>query len=157
MREPLTDHGSKATASSAGRRVWSLATAQLREAAEDALDRLESRVRGRSAEERGKATVRLREVVERDRALRTAGLPCAPSIAAGEPPCGGVDIVRGERVPERQPPNICSEPIRTRTMARLLADQGERERALSIYEHLIAEGSDDAELLAEARALRGQV
>ncbi|HEX5661024.1 MAG TPA: hypothetical protein VFX59_27720, partial [Polyangiales bacterium] len=48
----------------------------------------------------------------------------------------------------------CKEPIRTRTMAKLLLSQGHPERALSIYEALIAEGASDPVLLAEADALR---
>jgi hypothetical protein len=48
----------------------------------------------------------------------------------------------------------CSEPIRTRTMAKLLLSQGHPRRALSIYEALIAEGASDPVLLAEADALR---
>lgn len=50
------------------------------------------------------------------------------------------------------------EPIRTRSMARLLAAQGHRERALAIYEELLARGEvelgDDASLAAELSALR---
>lgn len=48
---------------------------------------------------------------------------------------------------------LCKEPIRTRTMAKLLAAQGHRERALSIYEHLLREDQDET-LKAEANALR---
>jgi hypothetical protein len=48
------------------------------------------------------------------------------------------------------------EPIRTRTMARLLASQGHRGRALSIYDDLLAANGSDATLRAEAEALRGQ-
>ena len=46
------------------------------------------------------------------------------------------------------------EPIRTRTMAKLLASQGHRERALSIYEDLLRKDASDQTLLAEAEALR---
>lgn len=46
------------------------------------------------------------------------------------------------------------EPIRTRSMARLLAAQGHRERALAIYEELLAQNSEDAGLRREADALR---
>ncbi len=46
------------------------------------------------------------------------------------------------------------EPIRTHSMARLLASQGHRERALAIYEELIAKNSADNVLLQEAEALR---
>jgi len=46
------------------------------------------------------------------------------------------------------------EPIRTRSMARLLAGQGHRARALKIYEALLAADSSDESLRAEAEALR---
>jgi hypothetical protein len=46
------------------------------------------------------------------------------------------------------------EPIRTRSMAQLLAGQGHRERALAIYEQLIAQDSTDRTLEREAAALR---
>lgn len=46
------------------------------------------------------------------------------------------------------------EPIRTRSMAQLLAAQGHRERALAIYEELIAQDSTDKTLEREAAALR---
>jgi hypothetical protein len=46
------------------------------------------------------------------------------------------------------------EPIRTHSMARVLAAQGHRERALAIYAELLAQNSEDAELRNEAEALR---
>ena len=46
------------------------------------------------------------------------------------------------------------DPIRTRGMAKLLALQGYRDRALSIYDELIAAEPDNAELRAEADRLR---
>jgi hypothetical protein len=46
-------------------------------------------------------------------------------------------------------------PIRTRTMARLLALQGHSERALSIYDELLSAETDPS-LHAEAEELRGQ-
>ena len=46
------------------------------------------------------------------------------------------------------------EPIRTHSMARLLAAQGHRERALAIYEELLAHNSEDETLRHEAEALR---
>jgi len=49
------------------------------------------------------------------------------------------------------------EPIRTHSMARLLASQGHAERALAIYDDLLQSGSADPALLAEARALRGRL
>jgi hypothetical protein len=47
------------------------------------------------------------------------------------------------------------DPIRTRSMAKLLAMQGYRDRALSIYDELIAAEPDNASLRAEADRLRG--
>jgi hypothetical protein len=46
------------------------------------------------------------------------------------------------------------EPIRTRSMAQLLAAQGHRERALAIYEELIGRNSADRSLEREAASLR---
>ncbi len=50
--------------------------------------------------------------------------------------------------------SFVEEPIRTHSMARLLAVQGHRERALVIYEELLAKNSADAALAREASALR---
>jgi hypothetical protein len=55
--------------------------------------------------------------------------------------------------PEQAPP-VCDEPIRTRSMARLLASQGHHRRALSIYDVLLAANTSDVTLQAEAAALR---
>jgi hypothetical protein len=46
------------------------------------------------------------------------------------------------------------EPICTRSMARLLAGQGHRDRALAIYDVLLKQNATDAALRAEADALR---
>ena len=54
-----------------------------------------------------------------------------------------------------QPTAAGAEPIRTRTMARLLALQGHPERALSIYDELLAVDTDP-KLLAEAEELRAR-
>lgn len=48
------------------------------------------------------------------------------------------------------------EPIRTHSMARLLAGQGHRDRALAIYEELLAQQSNDGELKREMQELRAQ-
>jgi hypothetical protein len=63
----------------------------------------------------------------------------APSDAAPAPP---------------DEPVTCDEPIRTRSMARLLASQGHHQRALSIYAVLLRANGSDAALQAEAAALR---
>jgi hypothetical protein len=88
---------------------------------------------------------RVREVLERDRALVSAEPVEVPEC-------------RPEPAPEPAVAKpVCSEPIRTRTLARLLASQGYEERALSIYEYLLAQPGSDAGLLAEASALRAKV
>lgn len=46
------------------------------------------------------------------------------------------------------------EPIETRTMAKILADQGYRRRALAIYRKLVDQSPDDADLRAEMKAVR---
>ena len=51
----------------------------------------------------------------------------------------------------------CDEPIRTRSMARLLAKQGRPDRALAIYEALIALDPADAALRSELEATRALV
>lgn len=71
-----------------------------------------------------------------DGTFRVAPLPAPPSFSA-----------TGTRT-------FVEEPIRTVSMARLLAAQGHRERALAIYEELIAQNSEEASLHDEAEALR---
>jgi hypothetical protein len=93
---------------------------------------------------------RLREVLDRDRALVSAGPPRHvqaehKALAAPAPVA---------KVSARAP--ICDEPIRTRTMARLLAGQGHQARALSIYDYLLARADADEGLRAEAELLRSQ-
>lgn len=61
-----------------------------------------------------------------------------------------------ESSPRHGEPPLPREPIRTRTMAILLASQGHRRRALSIYEELLAKEPEDAILRAEVEALRAQ-
>ena len=46
------------------------------------------------------------------------------------------------------------EPIATRTMARILADQGHCRRALAIYQKLLKDNPSDSSLCAEAQAVR---
>ncbi|MEM7139370.1 MAG: hypothetical protein AAF500_22565 [Myxococcota bacterium] len=48
------------------------------------------------------------------------------------------------------------EPFPTRTMARILADQGHYKRSLAIYADLIRQAPDDAELQGEAERVRTQ-
>jgi hypothetical protein len=106
-------------------------------------------------------------IVERESLTPAAVAPSAPlTVPAGtfSPPAPS-DV--GFRVPSVPPPapfstrsqgastrTFVEEPIRTVSMARLLASQGHRERALAIYEELIAQNSEDASLQEEARVLR---
>jgi hypothetical protein len=124
-----------------------------------------------------KVTVsRLREVLDRDRALIAANpelneladapvLPATPEPAR-EPvvraaPVAPPPMRKAPALPPAvesllEPPRqiVCTEPIRTRTMARLLASQGHADRALSIYDYLLASPGAEPSLRAEAEALR---
>jgi len=51
-------------------------------------------------------------------------------------------------------PSAETSPIRTRTLARLLAAQGYTARALAVYDALLAESPDDTALAEEATSLR---
>jgi hypothetical protein len=97
---------------------------------------------GLPQESASKAEQRLRDVVHSDRALdaihapaKTAPKP-APKAAAAE-------------VENRAELTLADEPIRTRTMARLLATQGYRKRALAIYAELVGKQPDNTELRSE--------
>jgi hypothetical protein len=74
-----------------------------------------------------------------------------PAIAA-EPP----ESPASPPSPRSEPTTrtFIEEPIRTRSMARLLAAQGHRERALVIYEELLGRNSEDRALADEAAAVR---
>jgi hypothetical protein len=123
---------------------------------------------------------RLRDVLGRDRALvvgaRTQAR-AAPVGASTEPrrailsdvpgpapaTAAAPDaVVQAPGTPEpaasagsdERPQRVQHEPIRTRTMARLLAAQGYRQRALAIYEELLAAPLADDSLRSEAEALR---
>lgn len=129
-----------------------------------ALDALEARVlRGEASApraQRGRQLERMREVLERDRALVESALP-APAP---------VQTPAAVQAPAQTPPSlpspaasaalssasasVCDEPIRTRSMAKLLAAQGHPERALAIYGYLLARDGNDPVLQAEAAALR---
>ncbi len=136
---------------------------------------------------------RLREVLDRDRALVAAGAPLptipqaptltivpepaarprapAPAGAFATPdfvapaPCPSASAAPiAEAAPASAAPRSAAEPrasvqaadaepIRTRTMARLLAAQGHPARALAIYDALMADDPDPS-LRAEAERLR---
>lgn len=129
-----------------GQHVLRAARAQLRQVATEVLDsalqHLDNRAlkASRSAARTGKnqtrapTTERMREVLERDRAVTQASPTTAPRAA--------------ERAA------VVDEPIRTRTLATLLAAQGYRERALAMYEWLAEQNPSDETLRAEAVSLR---
>jgi hypothetical protein len=99
----------------------------------------------------GAHTDRLREVLSRDRAL-AAVRPSAPLEPAAVP----APSRPAAAASEERPQVVQHEPIRTRTMARLLAAQGYRQRALAIYTELLTNAGADAALRAEADALRSR-
>ena len=143
-----------------GARVLRAARAQLREAATDALasalGAVEARVLGAAAgSSRGRSdrqVERMREVLERDRALASAALPEPAPVPSAVAPPAPVTPAAAPATQCDMPE--CDEPIRTRSMARLLASQGYPERALTIYAYLLAKDATDPALAAEAAALR---
>ena len=101
-----------------------------------------------------------------DDASERAALEPLPSgeLSEGEGQTSAVPLhsaeiatVAGETLATRDAsglPEDDDEPIRTRTMARLLVSHGYLSRALTIYEHLLAEQPDDAGLRAELEDAR---
>ncbi len=95
-----------------------------------------------------------------------AEAPAEPIEEAGstreepaEPPTEAAELQSGP--PSRPPAGVFSnhgslfeEPIPTRTMARILAEQGHYKRSLAIYAKLLDEEPADSELLEEAAAVR---
>jgi hypothetical protein len=76
--------------------------------------------------------------------------PAAPGSPAPEP------AAAASAASDERPQRVQHEPIRTRTMARLLATQGYRQRALAIYEELLLQAGADDSLRAEVEALRAR-
>jgi hypothetical protein len=74
-----------------------------------------------------------------------------PSAAAAPPPKAAVPAAP---VVDEEEHDEDEEPICTRSMARLLAGQGHRTRALRIYDALLAANGGDEGLREEAEALR---
>ena len=68
----------------------------------------------------------------------------APGAASSRPPAGVFANNGG----------LFEEPIPTRTMARILAEQGHFKRSLAIYARLLDEEPDDGDLVAEVNAVR---
>jgi hypothetical protein len=85
-----------------------------------------------------------------------ASLP-SPTSAPSIPPTPlAAPMQRAPEAPQA-PTDVASaadEPIRTRSMARLLASQGHPARALAIYDWLLASNGTDDSLRVEAEALR---
>jgi hypothetical protein len=81
--------------------------------------------------------------------------PAPPTEPAPAPvePSGEVAATPRHLTPV-PPPGTPDEPIRTRTLARLLAQQGHRQRALAMYEALLAEVPEDDDLRAERDELK---
>jgi hypothetical protein len=142
-------------------RMLRVARAQLRNAASgvvaSALDALDVHVlQGQASgarNRRGDQLERMREVLDRDRALAAAALPerrPAPSSA----PVAIAAVSTPEPAAAEPAAVVCDEPIRTRSMAKLLAAQGHLERALSIYAYLLAQDGGNPTLHAEVAALR---
>lgn len=145
------------------------ARTQLRKIADEVLettfDTLESRIiQARSAKacvDGGRQISRTREVLERDRALAScaapAALPIAPAVAPAAPAAVAVPPPAPPPPAVVPPAVVCDEPIRTRTMAQLLAAQGHPDRALSIYRYLFARDPGNASLHAEITALEAAI
>jgi hypothetical protein len=149
-------------------RVLVAARAQLREVASDvlasALDTLEAQaVRARSAgSPPSRQLERTREILERDRALASTAAPePATAARASDAPAAMPELaplpVPIAAAPALDPISVeCDEPIRTRSMAKLLAAQGHTERALAIYRYLLVRNPGDAMLQAELAAIEAQ-
>lgn len=82
--------------------------------------------------------------------------PLARATPVATAPSTHKDRQTGEETPAPQATveRFVAEPIRTHSMARLLARQGHRQRALAIYEELLARSDDDPTLVDEADILR---
>ncbi len=81
-----------------------------------------------------------------------AAAPATASTRASPPPPPAPRARRAAPPPADDDDD--EEPICTRSMARLLAGQGHRDRALRIYDTLLAADGSDESLRAEADALR---
>lgn len=79
--------------------------------------------------------------------FRSASPPVEPSRSTSSRAPAGVFSNSASRF---------EEPFPTRTMARILADQGHYKRSLAIYAHLVQRAPDDQELQGEANRVRSQ-
>jgi hypothetical protein len=109
--------------------------------------------RVRQAAELGSAALRIAGTVARTLydVATSRGAPERP--APPRPPVAPVAVKPAAPAPASSPPPD-DEPIRTRTLARLLAQQGHRQRAAAMYEALLEKQPDDDELRTELAALR---
>lgn len=88
----------------------------------------------------------------------------AEAKSASEPEAESVSPTEADNGPPSRPPagvfspspGLFEEPFPTLTMARILAEQGHYKRALAIYARLLDEEPADAQLGAEAEAVRAQ-
>ncbi len=88
----------------------------------------------------------------------------APAPAPAPPKAAPAPVTRAERPqapePSAAPPRASAppdEPILTRTMAGVLSAQGFHERALRIYDHLLARDPGDGDLASEADEVRARM
>ncbi|MFW5926342.1 MAG: hypothetical protein ACOCV4_09270, partial [Myxococcota bacterium] len=79
--------------------------------------------------------------------------PAAPAAPAEAPPPSAPAAPAEARAPAAPAEE---EPIRTKTLARLLAQQGHRRRALAMYQALREAHPEDASLAEEMVALQGE-
>jgi len=96
-------------------------------------------------------------------AVEDTGLETSPPSSWEPAPQAGVDSEEGGLTASssRPPAGVFSrnagtfeEPFPTRTMARILAEQGHFKRSLAIYAKLLRDQPEDAELSAEAEEVR---
>ncbi|HKP58452.1 MAG TPA: hypothetical protein VJV78_17120, partial [Polyangiales bacterium] len=82
--------------------------------------------------------------------------PAAPPSVESKAPAAPSPVVAAAPAEDDDEDSGWQEPICTRSMARLLAGQGHRDRALAIYDVLLRQDAADASLRAEADALRAR-
>ncbi|MCA9581392.1 MAG: hypothetical protein KC416_06325 [Myxococcales bacterium] len=83
--------------------------------------------------------------------------PTQENTATGDDPTARAkDAASIDAAPTLESVSPLREPIRTRTMAQLLASQGHFDRALAIYDDLLRDHPGDGDLRQEQRELRGR-
>jgi|GEM_PF-6337113 len=134
-KRPVRDSKSDALRARLGAAKAALADAQAKRAAEQA-----SAPETTAQSEDVKPEVSAAEAVSGDTQAQQPTAAISEDAAA-QPPAADADG---------------SEPIRTLTIARLLASQGYYDRSLSIYDELLTENAEDSELRAEADQVRAK-